>query len=188
MPIIDFSCAHCGPFEHYRSVHSTDCPPCPLCGGPSSRHWLASTVRAQPDPVIVYRAPDGGFRFPGASTSLMTAHYDSLGYQRVEVRGAHEMRKLERQVNQHDYSRECARVEREQQLREQGESVRRSDLRAKMQSMSEFGKAVARAAMSKHDEEPRTYAKDPGFHSEVYSYDRGNRVESRDERGRRGRD
>jgi len=42
--------------------------------------------------------------------------------------------------------------------------------------------------MRQNDHKPRERVQDANFHVEVYSQDRSNRDESRDERGRRRRD
>ena len=57
-----------------------------------------------------------------------------------------------------------------------------------MQSMSTFGRDAARAAMRHNDNKPRERVADANFHSEVYSFDRTNRDESRDSHGKRHRD
>lgn len=108
--------------------------------------------------------------------------------EQIELRGAADVRRFEKAMNAHEYSRAMQRVERQQQFREEREKHLRSELRQRMQSFSECGRAIARAAMRRNDEKPREYAKDPGFISEVYSYDRSNRDESRDAQGRRRRD
>jgi hypothetical protein len=57
-----------------------------------------------------------------------------------------------------------------------------------MRGMSEYGKAVARAAMSRNDAKPIQRTQDAGFHSQVYSDNRSNRETSYGSDGRRRRD
>lgn len=91
-------------------------------------------------------------------------------------------------MNTHEYSRAMRRVEVHQRQREAREKETRSELRARMQNFSRFGRDVAKAAMAANDRKPAPRAAFPNFHAEVYSFDRSNREESRDERGRRRRD
>ena len=91
-------------------------------------------------------------------------------------------------MNKADYQRSSHRVDRMQALRLAREHDMRGDLRMRMQSMSRFGRDVARTAMSRNDEKERPRARESGFHVDAYSNDRSNRETSRDERGRRRRD
>ena len=141
-----------------------------------------------PDPVIVFKAPDGSFRFPGDAAGLSAKKYERDGFERIELRGAQDVRRFEKAMNQHEYSRACQKVERQHQASEMREQQSRSELRRVMGSMSERGRALARAAMRMNDHKPKVYAKDANFHSEVFSMDRSNRDESRDSQGYRRRD
>ena len=162
-------------------------PDCPECGAKTEQVLLPKQTTWNCDPVVIYRAPDG-FRFPGDPNSLSTARYDKMGYERIELRNAAEVRRFETVMNKREYSRAARRVEAMQAHREQRESATRSELRRLMSAMSERGRAVARAAMAKNDSKPREKATDVGFHVEVYSNSRSNREESRDAQGRRRRD
>jgi hypothetical protein len=187
--LIDVRCTEGHVHEVYRPAADwPKTPTCPSCGGVTVQVHLPPSARARPDPVVVYQAPDGSLRYPGDSDGLSCAKYDRLGYQRVELRGAADVRRFEKHVNQREYSDMCRRVERQQAVREQSEAERRSLLRAKMQSMSRHGRDLAREVMRRNDNKPKTYAKEPGFYSEVYSVDRTNREPSRDSRGHRRHD
>ena len=163
-------------------------PPCPSCQGPTEQIHQPKAVAWTVDPVVVFKAPDGTFRFPGDANGLSAAHYAQQGLERVEIRGAIEMRRFERTMNKAEYAQAQRRVERTLEARERREAAGRSALRQEMQSMSSMGRDVARAAMARNDAKPKARASDPGFISEVFSYDRGNREESRDAQGRRRRD
>lgn len=138
--------------------------------------------------MVVFKAADGSFRFPGDPNGLSAKSYERQGLQRVEIRGAAEMRSFEKQMNQREYSRAARAVERKQEMRERRESETRSQLRDAMRTMSPLGQAVARATMARNDAKPRERVGEINFGSEVYSYDRSNREASLDAQGRRRRD
>lgn len=192
MPNIDVSCKSetCGVIsEVYRALADwPKTPPCPTCGGETEQILLPKAVTWTVDPVVVYKAPDGSFRFPGDANGSGAGKYDKLGYERVEIRGALEMRAFESKMNAHERSQMARRFEHAQEQREAREKANRSELRRRMQSMSAFGRGVAIAAMARNDAKPRKRVGDPGFVSEVYSYTRSNREASRDDQGRRRRD
>jgi hypothetical protein len=189
MPLIDVKC----PQDHVSEVMRLladwpKTPPCPECGAETVQVLLPSYLRHSPDPVVVFRGPDGNFRFPGDANGPAAARYAREGFERVELRGAADVRRFEKVMNAHEYSRAARRVEHQQQFREQREKHMRGELRQKMQSMSERGRELARVVMRQNDHKPRERVQDANFHVEVYSQDRSNRDESRDERGRRRRD
>lgn len=189
MPLIDVECTNGHVKEVMRPLAMYPAtPPCPECQASTMQIHLPPSTRWSVDPVIVYRAPDGSFRFPGDTSALSTAKYDRAGYTRVELRSAADVRRFEHVMSQREYARAARRVERKQMMREQRESMTRSDLRSLMSSMTPFGRALARAAMARNDAKPRERARDAGFHLEAYSYDHSNRPESRDSQGRRRRD
>jgi hypothetical protein len=163
-------------------------PACVSCGQPTEQYHPPPRSERSIAAIVVYRAPDGTFRFPGDGSGAQAARYASQGFERVELRGAADVRRFEKVMNAHEYSRAMRRVEVRQAQREARERETRSELRQRMQSFTRFGREVAKAAMTMNDNKPRLRAADPNFHSEVFSYDRSNREESRDERGRRRRD
>lgn len=189
MPLIDVRC----PADHVHEVMRPlalwpATPVCPTCGAATVQVFLPPRVRSAPDPVVIFRAPDGSFRFPGDAQGQSAQRYAREGFERIELRGAADVRRFESVMNHHERSRAMRRVERQQQFREQREAALRSELRRQMASMSPRGRAIAEAAMRRNDQKPREYARDANFHVEVYSLDRSNRDVSRDERGRRRRD
>lgn len=189
MALIDVKCANDHIHEVVRLVRDWPAtPPCPTCNAPTVQIHLPPRVQWSIDPVIVYRGHDGQFRFPGAPDSPTTRRYDREGFQRIELRSAADVRRFESVMNKHEYSRASRRVERAQQQRELRETHTRSTLRNLMQSMTPFGRALARAAMSRNDDKPRERTKDANFVVEAFSYDRSNREDSRDAAGRRRRD
>ena len=189
MALIDVKCQNDHISEVYRAAADwPNTPACPDCGQPTEQIHRPRQVTWTPDPVVVFKASDGSFRFPGDPNGLSAKQYKQQGMQQIEIRGAAEMRSFEKQMNKREYSRLARNVERKQEAREQRESELRSQLRDQMQRMSPLGRAVARAAMQRNDGKPRPHASHPGFLSEVYSYDRSNRDASRDAQGRRRRD
>jgi rRNA maturation endonuclease Nob1 len=190
MPLIDATCATCDKiFELYRPLAMYPAtPPCPTCGGATEQVHLPKAVQWNAAPVVVFQAPDGSMRFPGDANGLSAKNYEKQGFSRVEIRGAAEMRRFESHMNKREYSRAQRKIESNQQQRETREARNRSELRGRMQSMSPFGRAVARTAMERNDAKPKKSGFDAGFFSDVYSFDRSNREESRGEDGRRRRD
>jgi len=188
--LIDCKCSSCGHvFETYRAAKDwPSTPACEKCQGPTEQAHFPKRVQWTTDPVIVFRAPDGTFRFPGDPSGAGAKKYERQGFERVELRGAQDVRRFEKAMNKHEFSRACRKAENKQQAREQREQILRSDLRGQMASMSPQGRALARAAMRMNDGKPREYAKEAGFVSEVYSFDSSNREASRDAQGRRRRD
>jgi len=190
MPLIDVRCSK-NP-NHTHEVHRPlaqwpATPPCLDCGAATIQVHLPKAA-SYVDPIIVYQAPDGSLRFPGARNGRTVAGYESAGYRRMEIRGAADMRRFESSMNARESSIMARKLEQKLAAREQRESVNRSDLRGRMQSMTTMGRDVARAAMRHNDNKPRERTADPGFHSEVYSNDRSSREISRDSQGRRHRD
>lgn len=190
MPLIDVKCSACeGVHEVYRSLADwPHTPPCATCGEPTSQVHLPKQVQWTVDPVVVFKAPDGTFRFPGDRDGKSATNYAKMGYERVEIRGAVEMRGFERKMNKAEFAEAERRVERKHQMREEREKRNRSTLRDEMGRMTQRGRDLARAAMARNDAKPQERARDGNFHSEVFSMDRSNRDDSRDSSGRRRRD
>ena len=102
MPLIDVTCPACDRVEEtFR--HNSDwpnTPACSKCGGPTTQIHLPSFSRASAvDPVIVYQAPDGTFRFPPDTNTASTAMYDKQGLTRIELRGFADVRRFEKHMN-----------------------------------------------------------------------------------------
>lgn len=189
MSRIDVRCANGHDHEVVRPIADwPKTPVCPTCGDPTEQMILPATSRSAPDPVVVFKAPDGSFRFPGDPNGLSAAKYAKSGYERLELRGSADVRRFESQMTKQERSIAARKVEKMQQHREMRETQNRGQLRQLMQSMTPFGRAVARAAMRRNDDKPREHTKDPNFVVEAYSFDRSNRDVSRDPDGRRRRD
>ncbi len=187
MPLYEYQCTSepCSLiFEEYRPVSDHQkIVPCPRCQLPSHRVYLPSAPRSEAPSVVVHRAPDGSYRFPGSPDARMPE-----GYTRVELRGWQEVRRFEKEVNKRQFSEICRRVERQQSAIEEGERRRRSDLYAAMGSFSNRNKALARLVIERNNRKghPQTY--EPGFYVEAFSQDRSSREPHRDPEGRKTRD
>ena len=189
MALIDIECLSGHVTTVHRSIHDwPQTPPCPECSAKTAQVHLPKSAQWNPDPVIVYQAPDGTMRFPGAKDGLSNASYEKKGFKRIEIRGAAEMRQFEKHMNRHERSRMERALENRQAMKEHRESVLRSALRDQMRTMSRAGRDLARAAMRTNDNKPRERVKDANFVSEIYSMDRSSRDEGRSSDGRRFRD
>lgn len=173
----DFTCLTCDRiFEAMVEASTLPAGPlCPTCAAPTERIFLPPRVTWRADAVVVYRAPDGSFRFPGDTHGPGAAKYDHLGYTRLEARSALEVRALERQLNQTEQSHMARQTEVRAARREHGEGIRRSELRRQMQGMTRMGRDIARAAMAKGDRRPLMRTGESGIRVEAYSNDRSNR-------------
>ncbi len=174
-----------------RSCQRGDASPLDVadCGSAETEQiHLPPQIQSSVDAVVVYKAPDGSFRFPGDAAGLSAGNYEKQGFERVEIKGAVQMRRFEQTMNKQDYARAQRKFEMQQQQREARDKHLRSELFEKMKYMSEHGRAVARTLIARNDGKPRERPSDGGFHSEVFAYDRSNRDESRGGDGRRRRD
>lgn len=165
-----------------------DMPKCPDCGSATDHDLSVGQYQIKGEPIILFKGPDGQVRFVGDANGVSAGSYRSQGYEEIRLHGVAEVRRFEAHMNKHEFSRAARRAEKMQQLREARERESRGQLRTVMQSMSRFGRDLARAAMNRNDGKPRERAKEAGFHSDVYSNYRSNRDVSRDERGHRRRD
>lgn len=202
MAIIDVECqnADCGRIEEVVRLVSEwpATPPCSKCGAPTGQIHLPAHIRAgSMDPVVVYQAPDGSYRFPPDTDTASTAMYDRQGFTRIEMRGVMDVRRFEKQFNAAQMSEVRQRVERRQEAFERGERERRSEIRRCLDQgfrvpeidpetrkptgrmttveLSPRGRHVLEEAMAHNDRKGGPKAQDVGFHVEAFSYDRSNR-------------
>jgi hypothetical protein len=183
-------------------------PPCPKCGATTEREYSPITTYSTAPAVVVFKAPDGTFRYPGQTEGKSVEQYVRLGYERMELRGFADVRRFERDVNT-EQSREIAkRAERQMVAHLEGERRRRSDvyngmangfvipvrdkqgrqIGTKVVRLSPAGMDTMRNAMAEMDRRPRPQAREAGFFVDAYSNDRGSRDESRRSDGKRFRD
>lgn len=191
-------------------------PPCPTCHGSTIRVILPPRTQWRCDAVVVYRAPDGSFRFPGAIDGASTAKYDRAGYERIEARSAAEVRHLEKRLNAHESSQLARANERRAAHIEQIEGQRRSatrdgmnqgfyipetrlEVRGGKEQVVHTGRRIfvppttrlrdrLRATMSRNDAKGHRRIGEPGLHVDVMSNDRSSRDESRRSDGKKFHD
>jgi hypothetical protein len=207
MALIDVECGACGRREPvYRAAADwPKTPACSQCGEATEQVHLPSWERPRSiDPVVVYQAPDGTYRFPPNIETASTKMYDDLGYTRHEFRGAHEVRKLEGKIEQQQMSDIRRRVERQQEQHERSEKERRSEIRRCLEQgfqvpeqdergvftgrmktvrLSPTARAVMAAAIQRNDAKGGPKVRESGFHVEAYAYDRSNRAPDPRRRG-----
>jgi len=205
MPLIDVECEAGHVLEVYR--HNSDwpnTPPCSICEKPTQQIHRPSYMKSgSVDPVVVYQAADGTFRFPPDTETSSTAMYDSQGFTRIELRGWTDVRRFEKHFNEAEMSQVRRRVERQQEAFERGESERRSEIRRGLEQgfqipeqdekgrptgrmktvrLTPRGRAIMEAAMKNNDNKGGPTVKPTNFYSEAYSFNASNR--DADSRGR----
>lgn len=95
--------------------------------------------------MVVFKSPDGRTSIPW-SPDVPTP----VGFQRVEVRGAHNVRKLEREMDAHDLKRHKKHKESIERVFGPELSTRRENLRQLAQNHPhQFGRDLARAALDR---------------------------------------
>lgn len=213
MPRIDIRCLTCDTVsEVFRPLSEwPQTPACPSCSAPTEQIHLPKHIQTYAPAVVVYKAPDGSFRFPGSDdpNSRTAKQYAKLGYERQEHRGFAEVRRLEATVSKQQGSEIRRRVERQREMHERGMSERRSEVRRGLEQgfaipevdkhgkptgrmktvrLGAHGRDIMAAAMAKNDGRPGPKSFESGFHVDAYANDRSNRDESRREDGHRYRD
>lgn len=169
---MDNICPHCG-----TELEIGDWPYCP--------HGRADGRFAQGfDPVVIHRDSVGNIRYPGHIDAPVPA-----GYQKVELRTTHEVRRFEAEVNQRERVKADEQLSRREAIFSAQQSSRRRELRTEMERMSPLGRDFALHAIDKGNNR-RTASRDVGFHLDVFSNYSSNREVHRDARtdwrGRKG--
>ena len=195
MSLIDIHCKGCDTHsEVYRSAADwPNVPACPRCDSSETEQvHLPTGMRSLPPAVVLYKAPDGTFRFPGSDDphGRTATKYKDLGYERIEARGWAEVRRVEAMVNDRQRHEIRQRVERQCEMREAAIKARRSDVYNGMANsfrmpivgkngriigyrsvkLSERGKAIMRAAIEHNNNKPGPRSYDPGFHVSVFHH------------------
>ncbi len=131
------TCPECG-----GELHVGDWP---MCGGDPARHVPADGRFAQGfDPVVIHRDAAGNIRYPANGSAPVPE-----GYQRVELRTIHEVRKFEAEVNQREHAASDQHLSaREKQFSEK-QAANRRELRTAMDGMSNYGRDFAREAIER---------------------------------------
>ena len=155
-----------------REYESGIRPDCPTCAGPMHRIMLPSYQRAGNgfQPIVIHEGSDGTFSFPMHESAPVRD-----GFIKREIRTFAEADAVMRKVNAVESRKVDERICNEQAWLEHTESVNRSDLRMRMQSMSPAGRRFAEFVMAQNDRKARPKAFEPGCFIEVREQDASNR-------------
>ncbi len=182
MPNYDFRCTRGHIFDYFTSFADVDKPiRCRHKGCRAQARYAVISAReslnaARFAPIVVFRAPDGSYRFPARSSVRTPA-----GMERVEMTNVQQVRRFENEMNARETARYNESQGRQREAYSFAQSHLRSDLRAKMRTMSQAGRDFAEAAMRRNDARSSSSSSyEPGFRVEVLSDDRSNRPEHRD--------
>lgn len=178
MPRYTYECVEHGTFDLVLPLREWDDPkPCKKCGKPSSQVVLPQGEYGKlPQPIVIHENASGKVRFPGSADAKVPK-----GFQRRELTTIREVEQFETRMNHK--LREEARDHQENEERYFGEGHRRlrSELRMKMQSMSQQGQDFARFAMEQNNQRKRK-STEVGFHVDILHNDSSTREPWRDER------
>lgn len=179
MPVYSFECPLHGIFELSLPLRLwDDHKGCTFegCTEIAEQVVLPNQAAGTVPPIVIHVAEDGSFRFPGAADARVPP-----GFQKKELHTIREIEQFERDVNRRLTAEAHQHHENEDRhfgkMREQA----RSDLRMKMQQMSERGRDFARFAMALNDRRRRK-STECGFHVEILHFDQTNREAHSDER------
>ena len=126
------------------------------------------------DPVVIHRDAQGNIRYPAHINAPVPE-----GYQRVELRTTHEVRRFEAEVNQRERAKADMSLSQREAAFSAAQSQRRRELRSDMAHMSALGQDFAREAISRSNNR-RAVPRDVGFHLDVFSNNSSNREVHRD--------
>lgn len=156
MALIDVVCVQCAAQSEVSrpAAEWPRTPPCPSCGGATEQIHLPKGYSFTGDPLVVYQAPDGSYRFPGDVNGPATQKYEQMRYTRLEARSFAEVRALERAISQRDEIAAAPIRERLQARREEQSHKRRSELFHRMASMSPQVRDLARVVIEKNNRKP----------------------------------
>lgn len=187
MPTYEFSCQDNHITEKILRIAERSEPgPCPTCGGSLERLYLSrqQTNALRFPAVVLHQRSDGTYSFPPHADAPL-----SEGSVRVELRTFAEIDSAMSKVNQHERRKIEQRIELESAQLHFMEQRNRSDLRMRMQSMSQAGRDFAELAMQKNNERrPKTF--EPNCYLQIREFDSSNREPQRDVKTgwKRGRD
>ena len=146
----------------------------PYCDAPGGHSSVRGTFAAGFDPVVIHRDAQGNIRYPAHVNAPVPE-----GYQRVELRTTHEVRRFESEVNQRERAKADISLSQRESAFSVAQGQRRRDLRSDMAHMSALGKDFAQVAMDRSNNR-RAVPRDVGFHIDVFSNNSSNREVHRD--------
>jgi hypothetical protein len=130
-----------------------------------------------PETTVFWERPDGTYTLPANRDARMPPEY-----HRVEVQQTHDKRRIVAAMDREEREKAERVLVGKQMMRERDESVRRSELRSRMQNMSPQARDFARFAMQKNNDKPRQ--KYTGaFYLQALEFDSSNREPYRGEDG-----
>lgn len=180
MPKYSFECPKHGEFEIAVPVSAhRDHWPCPHAGCKATTEQTYTPEKPKNwtiQPVVVHVGAGGKIRFPGRADAKVPK-----GYNKVELRTIPEIEKFERDYNQRLSAEAEQHHANEARHFEAVRGRNRSDLRMRMQSMSQFGQDFARLVMAINDAKKNKRRGDPNFHVEILHMDQSNREAQRDQ-------
>src|SRR6185312_3503440 len=130
---------------------------------------LFESAAQQADPTVIARGPNGEIRFLPRTDAPIPE-----GFMRQELRTLAEKDAFEREVNANERARHESYMENRDRAASMVQERNRSELRARMQHMSQFGKDFARTAIDQNNNRVRGRF-DAGFHIESSHYNASNR-------------
>lgn len=173
MPMIDFACPNGHDYEVFRHPSEVkDQEPCEECQETATRQYRFTRPHSYTgltQPLVVWKRPDGTYSVPGQPDARMPAEYE-----RVELRSATEVRRVEGAINREEREKWEAANRGRERLRGEVSSANRAELRDRMARMSPLMRDFARFAMDKNNQQPgRKYRGE--FHFEALSMNASNR-------------
>jgi hypothetical protein len=173
MPMIDLLCSNGHEVEVFRhSSEVQDQEPCQECGATATRVYRMTRTHGYTgltQPLVVFKRPDGTYAVPAQPDARMPAEYE-----RVELRNATEVRRVEGAINREEREKWEAANRGRERLKGEVSSANRAELRDRMAHMQPQNRDFARFAMDRNNQAPsRKYRGQ--FHFEALSMDASNR-------------
>jgi hypothetical protein len=186
MPMIDVRCPTCeAEYEIFRhTVEVEDVPLCEKGCGPCERiykYQRPHSYEGLRESVVVYRNPDGSYGIPGTRDARIPE-----GSERIELRTAADVRRVERHMTNTEYSKFVAKQESEERTMGALQAERRAQLRDMAKNFSQKGKDFAQLAMKMNDAAPRKKFQ-TNVMFDAFSNNAGNRDTYRGDDHRQGR-
>ena len=111
----------------------------PFCGGKAEDHISSRASSAFFEPIVVFQAPDGTYRFPGRGD-----HPTPKGFNRVEINNRREAEKISRELNTRARKEDEVRRAKDAYLFEQNLGAFRAETNRLADGQNEETKAYIR--------------------------------------------
>ena len=183
--MIDLLCSKGHEVEVFRhSSEVQDQEPCQECGATAIRVYRMTRTHGYTgltQPLVVFKRPDGTYAVPAQPDARMPTEYE-----RVELRNATEVRRVEGAINREEREKWEAANRGRERLKGEVSSANRAELRDRMAHMSAVGRDFARFSMDKNNSAPNRKYRGQ-FHFEALSMNASNRDPGRRSDGSRVR-